>query len=312
LHDTAYEHGRLFFALYCAEGVQTIVELGSQDVNGALRSHAPTGARYIGLDVMPAKGVDVVVNPDAPLPLASDCADAIVTSSAFEHDICFWDTFLELTRILRPGGLLYVNAPSNGEFHRYPLDCWRFYPDAGVALTRWAARRGTQMELVESFIGQPQAERWADFVAVFRKAGGQPLAGRGRIADHVPALNVHTQADGLLNQARVMPDMAIADTLRSEVAAAHQRNETLAATATSLSDEVASLSQDVHRLNADDQTLTYQKAALWDEFRSLSSKTEALAAELAESRRDLATIQSSTFWRATAPLRRLIQATRGR
>jgi hypothetical protein len=50
-------------------------------------------------------GVDVVVNPAVPLPLAPDIAGAIVTSSAFEHDVGFWDTFLEPTRILRPGGL---------------------------------------------------------------------------------------------------------------------------------------------------------------------------------------------------------------
>ncbi len=84
--------------------VRTVVELGSQDVNGSLREHCPEGVHYIGLDVIPAKGVDLIVDPSAPLPLATGTADAIVTSSAFEHDICFWDTFLELTRILRPGG----------------------------------------------------------------------------------------------------------------------------------------------------------------------------------------------------------------
>jgi hypothetical protein len=46
--------------------------------------------------------------------------------------VCFWDTLLELVRILRPGGLLDVNAPSNSEFHRDPVDCWGFYPDAGL------------------------------------------------------------------------------------------------------------------------------------------------------------------------------------
>ena len=191
VHDTAHEHGRLFFELYGSGAVRTVVELGSQDVNGSLREHCPEGVHYIGLDVMPAKGVDLVIDPGSSLPLTSSMADAVVTSSAFEHDICFWDTFLELTRILRPGGLLYVNVPSNGDFHRYPLDCWRFYPDAGVALVRWAGRRGIQIELIESFIGLPQAERWADFVAVFRKAGGTPLASKGRISDHVPAINVH-------------------------------------------------------------------------------------------------------------------------
>ena len=308
MHDTAYAHGRLFFALYRAEGVQTVVELGSQDVNGALRDHAPAGVRYIGLDVMPAKGVDVVVNPDAPLPLASGSADAVVTSSAFEHDVCFWDTFLELTRILRPGGLLYINAPSNGEFHRYPLDCWRFYPDAGVALARWAGRRGIELELLESFIGLPQAERWADFVAVFRKAGGPALVSKGRIADHVPALNVHTGTGTLQKQARVMPDMAIADTLRTELSAAQKRNETLSADAVSLTGKATSLSDEVQRLSGEIQNLSADKHALASQVHSLSSKVETLAAALAQSRKDLLAIQTSTFWRATAPLRRILQA----
>jgi SAM-dependent methyltransferase len=175
VHDTAREHGRLFFQLYGSDTLRTVVELGSQDVNGTLREHCPLNVHYIGLDIMPAKGVDLVINPDLPLPLVSESVDAVVTSSAFEHDVCFWATFLELVRILRPGGLLYVNVPSNGAFHRYPLDCWRFYPDAGVALTRWAVRNGMALDLLESFIGIPQSEKWGDFVAVFRKAGGAPL-----------------------------------------------------------------------------------------------------------------------------------------
>jgi hypothetical protein len=68
--------------------------LGSQDVNGSLREHCPESVHYIGLDVMPAKSVDIVIDPGGSLPLATDTADAIVSSSAFEHDVCFWDTFL--------------------------------------------------------------------------------------------------------------------------------------------------------------------------------------------------------------------------
>ena len=182
MHDTAYEHGRRFFALYWQEHFRDVVELGSQDVNGSLRDHAPAAASYQGLDTAPGPGVDRVVTPGAPLPLPDACADVVVTSSALEHDPCFWETFLDLVRLLRPGGLLYINAPSNHAFHRYPVDCWRFYPDAGTALVAWSRRRGTEVELVESFIARPAAEGWSDFVAVFRKPG-PPLVRRGRIAD---------------------------------------------------------------------------------------------------------------------------------
>lgn len=191
MHDTAYETARLFFGLYWQPEFRTVIELGSQNVNGTLRDHCPPEAHYVGLDLEPGAGVDLVVAAGQPLPLADASVDVVVTSSAFEHDICFWQTFLELVRVVRPGGLVYVNAPSNHHFHRYPVDCWRFYPDAGLALASWARRNGMAVELVECFVGRPGDHGWADFVAVFRRTGDLPLRRAGRIARHVEALNIY-------------------------------------------------------------------------------------------------------------------------
>ena len=189
MHLSAYNHARMFFEQYWQPHFTDVVELGSQDVNGTLRDHAPPAARYVGLDMAPARGVDIVVTPGQPFPFADSSFDVALTSSAFEHDVCFWETFVDLIRILRPGGLLYVNAPSNHAFHRFPLDCWRFYPDAGHGLVAWAARREVAVELVESFVAKPD-EGWADFVAVFRKPSERPLVRRGRIADLAEAMNI--------------------------------------------------------------------------------------------------------------------------
>ena len=71
------------------------------------------------------------------LPLASESVDVVVSSSRFEHVEFFWLMFNEVLRVFKPDGLFYLNAPSNGEFHRYPVDCWRFYPDAAQALVNW-------------------------------------------------------------------------------------------------------------------------------------------------------------------------------
>jgi SAM-dependent methyltransferase len=191
MHPSAYEHGRLFFKLYWQSEFSEIVELGSQNVNGSLRDHCPAGARYVGMDMAPGNGVDLVVTPGEPFPLANDSVDAAVTSSVFEHDVCFWETFLDLVRVLRPGGLLYINAPSNYAFHRYPVDCWRFYPDAGHALKLWAARRGLGVDLLESFVAKPFDGNWADYVAVFRKVSDRPLQRKGRIADYTTAMNIY-------------------------------------------------------------------------------------------------------------------------
>jgi SAM-dependent methyltransferase len=97
--------------------------------------------------------------------------DVVVSSSCFEHSEFFWLLFNEILRILKPTGLLYINVPSNGSFHRYPVDCWRFYPDSGVALQNWGKRSGYNCALLESFVGirKNKADVWNDFVAIFVK-----------------------------------------------------------------------------------------------------------------------------------------------
>jgi SAM-dependent methyltransferase len=178
MHQSAMFYGKKFFETYCSGELATnfkIVEIGSQDVNGSLREVAPSGVEYIGLDFVNGRGVDVVIDDPYQLPLAEATADIVVTSSCFEHSEFFWLVYLEAIRILKPGGLLYLNVPSNGFFHRWPVDCWRFYPDSGVALVRWAARNKLDTKLLESFIGKKSAGQiseggmWNDFVAVILK-----------------------------------------------------------------------------------------------------------------------------------------------
>ena len=170
MHDTAMEYGSLFFKIYLKNSQDIrIVEVGSQDVSGSLRSVAPAKNNYIGVDFMKAPGVDIVLDDPYHLPFEDESVDVVVTSSCFEHSEFFWLVFNEILRILKPSGLLYINAPSNGAVHRYPVDCWRFYPDSGLALQNWGRRSGYNCALVESFTGLRKADIWDDYVAVFVK-----------------------------------------------------------------------------------------------------------------------------------------------
>jgi SAM-dependent methyltransferase len=123
----------------------------------------------MAIDFAQGKGVDVVLTDPYVLPLGDETVDIVVSSSCFEHSEMFWLLFLEILRILKPAGLFYLNAPSNGAFHRYPVDCWRFYPDSGAALVNWAKRNKYDPLLLESFIGNQDMDVWNDFVAVFLK-----------------------------------------------------------------------------------------------------------------------------------------------
>jgi len=188
MHDTAMEYGAAFFNTYLKNTKDlTIVDIGSQDVNGSLRSVAPPNNKYIGVDFLEAKGVDVVITNPYSLPFEDESVDAVVSSSCFEHSEFFWLLFNEALRILKPTALLYINAPSNGEFHRYPVDCWRFYPDSGVALQNWGKRSGYNCSLLESFVGMRKNDIWNDFVAVFVKDENHASKYSSRISSDLTA-----------------------------------------------------------------------------------------------------------------------------
>lgn len=168
MHDTAMLYGRAFFDTYVANDSNiVIVDIGGANVNGSLRSVAPPQCHYIGVDFAPEHGVDVVITDPYEFPFDNQSVDVIVSSSCFEHSEFFWLAFNEMLRILKPDGLIMINVPSNGAFHRFPVDCWRFYPDSGIALQNWGRRNGFPVTMLESFTGVQRGDIWNDFVAVF-------------------------------------------------------------------------------------------------------------------------------------------------
>jgi SAM-dependent methyltransferase len=184
MHLSALKNAKAFFDVYAPHVKQPlVVDIGAQDVNGSLKSVAPNYVEYIGVDFVPGKGVDVILEDPYKLPFEDNSVDIILSSSCFEHSEMFWVLFLEIIRVLKPSGLFYLNVPSNGPFHRYPVDCWRFYPDAGRALVTWAGRNGYQPELLESYIGKQYKDVWNDFIAIYIKDAAFKTQYPNRILD---------------------------------------------------------------------------------------------------------------------------------
>lgn len=186
MHPTAMSNAQGFFDVY-ADSFEIskktkVIEIGSQDINGSLRQVCPEGFEYIGLDFQAAKGVDIVLDDPYTLPFAKDSIDIVVSSSCFEHSEMFWLVYLETLRVLKPKGLFYLNVPSAGSFHQFPVDCWRFYPDSGRALIKWSKRNGLDTELLESYVQQGGGQ-WQDFVCVFVKSVVHAAAFPRRILD---------------------------------------------------------------------------------------------------------------------------------
>lgn len=140
-----------------------IVDLGAMNVNGSYRELFP-GADYVGVDLEEGPGVDVVLSDVYHLPFEDGSVDLILSGQMLEHCGQFWRVFSEIYRVLKPEGRAYLIAPSSGPVHRYPVDCYRFYPDSFAALAEWSGLR-----LVHSWTDERGP--WRDIVGVFQKGG---------------------------------------------------------------------------------------------------------------------------------------------
>ena len=171
MHDTALLAGGFFGKIYGANGMK-VLDVGGQDVNGSLRGSFAQ-MEYCSMDIEAGNGVDVICKPGEPFPFPDGYFDLVVSTSCFEHDPCFWMTFREIGRVVKLGGYIYMNAPSQGKYHTYPGDNWRFYSDAGQALAYWSGKEveGTcyPMTIEETFHIMPLTDIWVDFVCVWRR-----------------------------------------------------------------------------------------------------------------------------------------------
>jgi hypothetical protein len=146
----------------------TVVEIGSEEFNGAYRHiFADERFAYLGCDRAPGPGVDIVLNDPYKLPLPDASADYVISGQMLEHCEFFWLSFAEMLRVLKPDGYLFLIAPSGGPIHNYPVDCYRFYPDAFRALARY-----TGCQLLD--LWHDDRGPWKDLVGIFRHNAAAP------------------------------------------------------------------------------------------------------------------------------------------
>jgi methyltransferase family protein len=104
-----------------------VVEVGSKQYGGHtsdFRQLYP--GPYIGLDIEAGEGVDEVCDLGLAGREVPWRADLLICCSVLEHVKYPWIMAENLTRIVRPGGKLYIAVPWVWRYHAYPDDYWRF------------------------------------------------------------------------------------------------------------------------------------------------------------------------------------------
>lgn len=186
MHVTSRLKMVAFLDTYAADARgKTVLDVGSRVANKGKYSYRNAtdakGMVYTGLDMEAGENVDIVpANPSLWSEIADEQFDYVISGQAFEHAPFPWITFAEVARVLKPGGRTFLIAPSSGHVHRFPYDCWRYYPDSwaslcaltGLVLTE-SIREGLETEDVPG-------SQWIDSAAVITK---EPFASPETRAD---------------------------------------------------------------------------------------------------------------------------------
>lgn len=111
-----------------------VLEVGSYNVNGSLRSHVQSmkPAQYLGIDLQNGPGVDYAVDFCAMTPqrvkdLWPEPFDLVISTEMLEHAEDWRAAINNMKSVLKPGGWLLLTTRGVGfPRHGYPSDYWRF------------------------------------------------------------------------------------------------------------------------------------------------------------------------------------------
>jgi SAM-dependent methyltransferase len=130
------------FAELCARLLpfaEPIYEFGAFQIPGQehiaeLRPLFP-GKQYIGSDMRPGVGVDVLLNLHT-LALPDESIGSAILLDTLEHVEYPHRAVEEVYRALRPGGIVIMSSVMQFPIHGFPDDYWRFTPSAFQSLLK--------------------------------------------------------------------------------------------------------------------------------------------------------------------------------
>ena len=141
MHKSSMLRMKWFVENYLADiGESIVLDIGSYSVNRhdtyrrLFNKH-----KYIGVDISDGPNVDIALaSPYVWNEIYDNYCDVLISGQTFEHIEFPWITMEQITRVVKPGGLICIIAPSCSRNHRYPVDCYRYFDDGMVALAKYA------------------------------------------------------------------------------------------------------------------------------------------------------------------------------
>lgn len=135
-----------------------ILEIGSREVTG--KSHARSEfskAEYVGFDYYPGDNVDVVGDAHKLSSYFEEKFDLVYSSACFEHFAMPWIVAVEIAKVLKVGGFVFVETHFSHGSHERP---WNFFQFSDMAL-KVLFSEALGFECVEAGMSNPIVGRFS-------------------------------------------------------------------------------------------------------------------------------------------------------
>jgi SAM-dependent methyltransferase len=131
----------------------SILEIGSRNVTGITRRTLfPNCKNYVGFDIIEGEGVDIVGDAHCISRICdAEYFDFAYSISVIEHLLFPWKAILEINKVLKEGGYLFLSTHPVWPPHELPWDFWRFNSPGFQALIN----KYTGFELIDIKEGLP-------------------------------------------------------------------------------------------------------------------------------------------------------------
>lgn len=128
-HSSCIVFGALNLKKVDVEG-KKVIEVGSNDVNGSIRSIVTSlnPTEYVGVDLMDGPGVDLICRVEELFNcFEKNSFDLVISTEMLEHVQDWKKAISNIKKICKPGGIIRITTRSYGfPYHPSPEDFWRF------------------------------------------------------------------------------------------------------------------------------------------------------------------------------------------
>lgn len=145
-----------------------VLEIGSREVTAKSAARAEfSNAEYVGFDYYPGTNVDVVgdVHKLSSYFAGKEKFDIVYTSACFEHFAMPWIVATEISKILKVGGLVFVETHFSFSSHERP---WHFFQFSDMAL-KVLFSEALGFECIEAGMSNPIVGRFSSLADAYLK-----------------------------------------------------------------------------------------------------------------------------------------------